>query len=234
MALPKMNSSPKYELTIPSTKKNITYRPYLVKEEKVLMIAFESGDVKQSVRAISDTLDACITEDVDLSTLATFDVEYIFTQIRSKSVGERATILLSCTNCETKNEYEFDISSIEVNVDHEASNVIELTEDIGVEMQYPQFSKVLNDIGDKNGVEDGFGTVVLSIKAILTEEERISSKDVSVEELNEFVENLTTKQFSKLLDFLKTLPQIKHDATYDCIGCGNNNTQRLAGLRDFL
>mgnify|MGYP000383055557 CR=1 FL=1 len=234
MALPKMNSSPKYELTIPSTGQHITYRPYLVKEEKVLMIAFESGDVKQAVRAISDTLDACITEDVNLSTLATFDVEYIFTQIRSKSVGEKATVLLACTNCETKNEYEFDISSIEVNVDSEKSNVIELTEGVSVEMQYPQFSKVLNDIGDKNGVEDGFDTVVSSIKAILTEDERISAVDVTVEELKEFVESLTTEQFSKLLDFLKALPQIKHDATYDCISCGTNNTQRLAGLRDFL
>lgn len=234
MALPKMNSSPKYELTIPSTGQNITYRPYLVKEEKVLMIAFESGDVKQSVRAISDTLDACITEDVDLSTLATFDVEYIFTQIRSKSVGEKATILLSCTNCGTKNEYEFDISLIEVNVDSKKSNTIELTEGISVEMQYPQFSKVLNDIGDKKGVENGFDTVVSSIKAVLTDEERISSMDVPVEELVEFVESLTTEQFSKLLDFLKALPQIRHDASYDCVSCGTSNTQRLAGLRDFL
>lgn len=234
MALPKMNSSPKYELTIPSTGQSITYRPYLVKEEKVLMIAFESGDVKQAVRAIADTLDACITEDVSLPSLATFDVEYIFTQIRAKSVGEKATILLSCKSCETKNEYEFDISSIEVNVDTKASNVIELTDGISVEMQYPQFTKVLNDLGDKNGVQDGFDTVVGSIKAILTEEERILAVDVSVEELIEFVESLTTSQFSKLLDFLKALPQIKHDATYDCKKCGTSNTQRLAGLRDFL
>jgi hypothetical protein len=234
MALPKLNSSPKYELTIPSTGQSITYRPYLVKEEKVLMIAFESGDVKQAVRAIADTLEACITEDIQIATLATFDVEYIFTQVRAKSVGERATILLACSNCQTKNEYEFDISSIEVNIDPNVSSVIELAEGVSVEMQYPQFIKVLNDIGDKTGVEDGFDTVVNSIKAILTEEERISVSDVSIEDINEFVESLTTEQFSRLLNFIKALPQIKHDAEYECKSCGTSNIQTLAGLRDFL
>ena len=234
MALPKLNSSPQYELTIPSTGQRVTFRPYLVKEEKVLMIAFESGDVKEAVRAIANTLEACITEDIKMSELATFDVEYIFTQVRSKSVGEVATILLTCNNCETKNEYEFDVSKITVDVGEQKDTIIQLSDTVSVEMQYPQFTKVLNDLGDKRGVEDGFDTVVSSIKAVLTEEERISANDVSIADLVEFVESLTTAQFSKLLEFLKTLPAIRHDAEYDCKKCGTHNVQVLSGLRDFL
>jgi len=234
MALPKLNSDPKYKVTVPSTGKEISFRPYLVKEEKVLMMAFESGDVKQAIQAIGDTLQACIIDEIDVKKLATFDIEYLFTQIRSKSVGETATILLGCEKCETKNEYNLDISTIEVDVPQKNTSKIQLTDSVFVEMRFPQFSRVMNEIGEKTGVEDGFDTVIASIESISTEDERYEADDFSEEELREFVEQLTTDQFQKLLDFLKGVPQIKHVAKFNCIECKTENEVVLSGLRDFL
>src|SRR6056300_818118 len=117
MALPKLNETPKYEVEIPSTGKTVRFRPYLVKEEKVLMMAFESGDQKAALRAIVDTIEACIVDKIDATNLATFDVEYLFTQIRSKSVGESSTLMIKCKECEKQNEYKFDVSQVNVNVE---------------------------------------------------------------------------------------------------------------------
>jgi len=114
MALPKLNTAPIYELSVPSTGDRVSYRPYLVKEEKVLMMAFESGDQRQALKAIVATIDACIQDKINVAELATFDVEYMFTQIRSKSAGEKSTILLKCQECETQNEIDIDLSKVEV------------------------------------------------------------------------------------------------------------------------
>ena len=234
MALPKLNESPNYSTTIPSTGEKITFRPYLVKEEKVLMIAFETGDQHQSLKAIVDTLGACITEDVDIQNLCTFDIEYLFTQIRSKSVGETADITLPCSECESRTEVNVSLQDINIDVGS-IENVIELTDNIRVEMRYPSYEQVLSlDLNNSNETEIGFHMIAKCITAILTEEERIDTKDVRAEEVMSFIEQMTTDQFKKVSQFLQDIPTLNQEVEFVCNSCGHENKTRLKGINDFL
>lgn len=233
MALPKLNDAPKYSITIPSTGNEVRYRPYLVKEEKVLMMAFESGDQKQTLGAIVDTLKSCIQDDVDVNRLTTFDIEYLFTQIRSKSVGETATVYLKCSNCEHKNETDINISEVQVKVG-ENDNVIELTPNISVEMKYPSYTDIQSSDLNGDELEVGFNLVASCIDAILTEDERISTSDVSPKEVLEFIENMTQEQFQKIGEFMESMPAMMHTEDFACEKCGTQNSVTLRGMQDFL
>lgn len=233
MALPKLNSDPKYKVTIPSSGKEISFRPYLVKEEKVLMMAFESQDQKQALRAIVDTLSACIDEDIDVMALKTFDIEHLFTQIRSKSVGENSTIYLKCKHCETKNEKTIDVSSVKVDVP-DVDKVIELTPTISVEMDYPSYHNVMATDLEGDEIEVGFSMILNSIRAIMTEDERVDVSDVSKKELVEFVESMNQEQFQRISNFLNNIPTMKHNVEFDCSSCGEHNEVTLQGMQDFL
>ena len=123
MPLPIVNEVPRYTLTVPSTKKEFRYRPFLVKEQKVLLIALESQDNKQILSSIVDTISSCIDEDIDLSSLTTFDVEYMFTRIRAKSVGETSKIIVKCSECEADNEHEVQLDQITVDVPDKIQNI---------------------------------------------------------------------------------------------------------------
>ena len=139
MSLPKLNSVPKFEVTVPSTQEVVKFRPFLVKEEKVLMMAVESQDLGASVKAVVDTIDACIEGGIDKKTLTTFDVEYLFTQIRTKSVGESAKFNLKCEKCEEDNEIKIDLDKVVVTFpDPMPSDEIELDENIKVKMKWPK------------------------------------------------------------------------------------------------
>jgi hypothetical protein len=233
MALPKLNAAPSYTTNIPSTGESISYRPYLVKEEKVLMIAFETGDQKQALQSIVDTIKACVTEDIDLNKLTTFDIEFLFTQIRSKSVGEVATIMLPCSSCKTKNEVDVTLSDIKVEIP-EISNIIELTPAISVEMRYPSYTSVMRLDLEGNETQVGFDMLSVCIAAILTEDERIDTKDVKREEVAEFIEQMTTDQFKKVTQFLQEMPSLKQDVEFSCNSCGESNSRTLKGIGDFL
>jgi Zn finger protein HypA/HybF involved in hydrogenase expression len=234
MALPKLNATPNYTVKVPSTGKKVGYRPYLVKEEKVLMIAFETGDQKQALGAVVDTLAACIQDDINVNALTTFDIEYLFTQIRSKSVGEKSTVMLPCSSCETKNEVDIDIASIEVDVPKDKSNIIELTPTVSVEMQYPSYTAVSNVDLEGNETQLGFQMLVKCIAAIHTDEERYDASEASEEELMEFIESMTTSQFQKVSAFLQDMPSLKKEVKFLCEKCGSENAQVLKGIGDFL
>ena len=233
MALPRLNESPQYELRIPSTGETVRYRPYLVKEEKVLMIAFESGDQKQALSAIVDTLEACIEGDLNCRSLTSFDIEYMFTQVRTRSVGETSTVLLTCTHCEHKNEHSIDVSAIDIKMP-EVSNVIELTPSISVEMQYPTYNAIMQSDLGASEMEVGFEMAINCITAIHTEEERIEAKDATKLELTEFVESMTADQFKLVSDYLGSMPAMQQEVQFDCQGCGEHNTVTLKGMQDFL
>ncbi len=233
MALPKLNSDPKYKVTIPSSGKEVSFRPYLVKEEKVLMMAFESQDQKQALRAIVDTLSACIDEDLDISSLKTFDIEYLFTQIRSKSVGENSTVYLTCTECSSKNEQTIDIANVGV-TESKVDKIIELTPSVSVEMDYPSYNDVMSTNLEGDEIEVGFSMVVNSIKAIITEEERTDAKEVTKKELTEFVESMNQIQFQKVSEFLNEIPAMEHEVEFACKDCGHENQVTLKGIQDFL
>ena len=234
MALPKLNSTPQYSCVIPSTKDTVKYRPYLVKEEKILMIAFETGDQKSALTAIINTLEACIEGDIKVSDLTTFDVEYLFTQVRSRSVGENATILVPCTSCGHKNEVELELTSIEIEYPENVQTKVQITDDVAVEMKYPSYSDVLSMDFDGDQNEMGMQILCQSIDAILTEEERVSTKDVSIKEVLEFVESMTSNQFKKMSDFLESLPSLKKDIKQPCLQCGETVERTLKGISDFL
>jgi len=237
MALPKLNTAPIFEEKVPSTGERISYRPYLVKEEKVLMMAFESRDQKQVTRAIGNTLNSCIQSDIDVFNLTTFDVEYLFTKVRSKAVGEKSTVLMNCTECQTANEVDVMIDELELdvsNTDENGREKIQITDDIAVELAYPAFGDILDVETKGDSIEDGIGMVASSIQAILTEEERFDRSDVKPEEIMDFIMELPTDKFNLLGNFLRKIPKIQKDVEFDCTNCSHHNEYTLEGMKDFL
>ena len=234
MALPKLNDSPSYTLEVPSTGQTITYRPYLVKEEKVLMIAFESGDQKQALRAISDTLKACIVEDIALGELTTFDVEYMFLQIRGKSVGETAKVSVKCQECSKEHPTEINLEEIKVNVP-DISKTIQLTDNIAVELDWPSYASLSElDLSEDAGTEEMFKIMSKCFKSINTDEERIDIKDVNAKELEDFIESMSSVQFAKIQEFVEAMPRLKHDIEFTCGSCQHENKVTVEGLTGFL
>jgi hypothetical protein len=235
MALPKLNDSPKYELIIPSTQQKVKYRPYLVKEEKVLMMAMETQDTKATLNAVVDTITACVDGDLDRTQLAIFDVEYMFTQIRSKSVGEKAHISMKCTGCEHDHKITVDVSSIHINVP-DISHVVQLTPEISIEMKWPTWVQVvdIDSVAAKSSTSIGFELIGKCIQAIVTEEERTLAKDVSVKELTDFIESMTSSQFAMLSAYVEQMPKLTHNIHFDCETCGAANDRTLQGMTDFF
>ena len=238
MALPKLNETLNMTMVIPSTKKRVKFRPYLVKEEKILLQAFESQNLQLILDTMCDTIESCLDpkENVQVSDLATFDVEYMFTQIRSASVGEHSTILSKCKNCETENPIKVDLSSLEVEV-NDVDNVIDITDDISVEMKYPTYHGIANpnsEITDENDPETIMNIVASSISAVLTNEDRIDVAKEDPSEVKDFLDSLTTSQFQKLSAFLQDMPSLTHTAEFKCTECETENTVVLKGLADFF
>ena len=232
MALPKLNSEPKYELIIPSLKKKVKFRPFLVKEEKVLMIAMESGDQKDALNAILDTISVCIQDKINLNTLTTFDVEYLFLQLRAKSIGETAKVNIKCTKCDTPNTVSIKLDDINIELP-EIENTVKLDEKVSVELQWPPF-KGLTEVNTDNSTESAFEMIANCIKIIYTEDERINVSEVSKEEIKEFLESMNSEQFSKLRDYIDQLPKLKHDVAFCCKNCATSNNVTLEGVESFL
>ena len=236
MALPKLNSTPKYDITIPSTQQAVRFRPYLVKEEKVLMLAMESQDQKQSLAAIVDTIVACVSEDIERTKLTTFDVEYMFTQIRSKSVGETSKVSIKCKECDHANEVVIPLESIKINMPEDVVSLIELTDEISVQLKWPTYSD-LGDLDMADGasqVTQTFDMIAKCIDSVLTGDERISMKDEPKEEVMDFIESLTSEQFDKIREYVELMPKLKHDVEFKCVSCSDTNKITLEGMNDFF
>lgn len=233
MALPKLNGNPKYEMTIPSMQKTVRFRPYLVKEEKVLLMAFESQDTTQAMKAIIDTIEVCVDDKIDTKSLTTFDVEYMFTKLRSKSVGERSRLNMKCSNCETPNEFEVNLEELEIVID-KSSEKIELQEGVYVEMGYPSADVLMNMEEGITQTEQVIELIVYSIKSIMTEDENIIASDVPKQDLRDFIDSMTGEQFKKVSEFVSTIPTLKKDIEFDCKECGTHNEHTLQGFTDFF
>lgn len=235
MALPKLNDKPKYELTIPSTGKKVKFRPYLVKEEKILMMALESGDQVSALNSVIDTIQACVSEDIDRSKLSLFDIEYMFIKIRSKSVGEVSEIGIKCSSCSQSNSVEVDLDSVEVVFPQESKNEIEITDGISIKMKYPGISDV-SDI-DSRGLSETervFALIGKCIESVTTEDEFILIKDTPEEEVSDFIESLSGSQFQNIKSFIDTIPSVQKEVKFLCQSCGTPNTIMLRGLDDFF
>ena len=236
MALPKL-TTPTYELEVPSTDEKIKYRPFLVKEEKILLIAMESGEQESIVAAIKDIVTECTFGKVDLGSIPMFDVEYIFLQIRAKSVGEVSQLSLLCPDDKTTYaKIEVDLSEVMVQVDKGHNPKIELTDEMGLIMRYPTIdSFVENNISEitASNMVDVIASCILQIYD-KKGEEVFDAKDQSKKELVEFLEQLNSAQFKELQVFFDTMPKLKHVVTIENPKTKVKSDVILQGLNDFF
>ena len=237
MALPIMKT-PTYEMTIPSTKQKVKYRPFLVKEEKSLMIAHQSEDQTTMLDTLKGVVDACTFGKVDVSKLAMFDIEYIFIQLRAKSVGEISELIFSCKQCgdpKAKMKVNIDLTQLEVTFDPENKMDIPLFDDVGVKMKYPGIETVnkLKGLSD-NDVDSVFEVIIGCIESIYDNENVYAASEQSKEDLTNFVNNLTQEQFSKLQKFFETMPKLEKVIEFDCPVCKYHHKQTIQGLEGFF
>ena len=238
MALP-MSSTPTYMLTIPSNGKQVKYRPFLVREEKALMMAQQSEDPMVMVNTLKDVVKSCVIGDFNAEELATFDLEYIFTQLRAKSVGETVDLIFPCDVCvdneKARVQISFDITKLQVEKPSGHENKISLFGDVGVVMKYPtmQVLKKLQNL-DTSNLDDLFKVVAECIDYIYQGSELFYGKEQKQEELLEFLNNLTSEQFAKVQKFFETMPRLKQEVDYKCPVCGKEHHKVLEGLQSFF
>ncbi len=237
MPLPKI-TAPSYELVIPSSKKKIKFRPFLVKEEKILILAMESQDSKQIANAIKDVLTSCIsTRGVKVEKLSTFDIEYLFLNIRGKSVGEQIEVTVTCSDDgKTQVPTVINLDEIQVQFSDDHSRDIKLDDDYTLRMRYPsmdEFIKTNFNIGDIS-VDDTFKLIASCIEQVYSEEESWAGSDCTKKELTEFVEQLNSKQFKEVENFFETMPKLSHKVKVTNPNTKVENELVLEGLQSFF
>ncbi len=238
MPLPKI-ATPTYELVLPSNNKTIKYRPFLVKEEKLLVLALESEDSKQITNAIKAVLSSCIkTRGVKVETLPTFDIEYLFLNIRGKSVGEVIEVnLYAPDDGVTSVPVEINIDDIQVNKDENHTNKIQLDDTLMMEMRYPSLDQFIDnnfDVGGEVNLEKSFELIAASIETVYNDEEVWSASDCTKKELVAFLEQMNTLQFKKVEKFFETMPKLSHEVTFINPKTKKENTVLLEGLTSFF
>lgn len=239
MPLPKI-STPTYELELPSTGKKIKYRPFLVREEKILVMALETEDMKQITNAVVQILSDCIlTKNFNVSELATFDIEYLFLNVRSKSVGETVEISITCPDDnETQVNVEVDIDSIKVQKNPKHTNIIKLDDDLSMRLRYPALDQFIEnnfEFKDNNSeVDKSLDMIISCIDMIYNAEDSWSATDVTKQELKEFVEQMNTKQFKQIESFFETMPKLSHKVVVKNPNTEVESTVTLEGLASFF
>lgn len=240
MALPKIDT-PVYDLELPLSKKHIRFRPFLVKEQKNLMMAMEADDKETIERNIRQVLTNCtITDNINIDKLPVIDIEYYFINLRARSVGEIVENKYICTNevdgkqCGNKIETKFNLLDIKVEVDPDAQDVIKLTENVSIKLKYPEFSLVEKLKKKESAVDIAFEVVVDSIDWIYDGQQYYHANETSKEELLQFIESLNQEQFSKLEDFFNKLPKMNQKVQMKCSKCGFDHTFSMEGLESFF
>tara|TARA_B100000214_G_scaffold366621_1_gene335820 strand:+ start:8704 stop:9420 length:717 start_codon:yes stop_codon:yes gene_type:complete len=238
MALPKLkNDRPVYEMVIPSTKETVKYRPFLVKEQKSMLVAFESQDMKQILNAMLVSIESCVPG-ININKLATFDVDYMFTQLRSKSVGETSTIAYSCAECQEQNEIKINLQDVKMEDKEIKKSLIEINDDISVQMKFPTYEDMLASNMFSGENISATNTLMESIKSCMhsvqTKDENIILAHEPKEEVETFINSLTNQQLEKMTEFVEGLPTLEHKLEFECIKCKHLNKVELKGLQDFF
>lgn len=237
MPLPKI-STPTYELEIPSSKKIIKYRPFLVKEEKILIIAMESEDTKQIANAVKNVISSCIlTKGVKVDELSTFDIEYLFLNIRGKSVGEDVEVLITCPDDNvTQVPVLINLDEIDVQIDDNHTRDIKLDDNLTLRMKYPSMNEFVkaNFASNDIGVSETFDLITSCIEQVYSEEESWAASDCTKKELLEFVEQLSSKQFKEIEKFFDTMPKLSHKIKITNPKTGVESEVVLEGLSAFF
>ncbi len=223
-------NTPTYREIIPSSKKEVQISPFKVGDEKLLLIASESKDAKQMIDGLKNVISSCV-KGADLTEMAAYDVEYLFLKIRSISVGETATVLLTCTECETANEVKVDLSKIEVrNIDNFVRD-IKVTDDLIFKMKTP-------DIDSYTGIDttpDGIITFIArNVERVFYGEETIEVSQNEINDVIDIINQCTASQFADMQNYVQTMPKVSYDIEFICKECGHKNTRTLEGLADFF
>lgn len=197
------------------------------------MIAMESNDTNQMLNSIVDTLDACIEEGVNKDKLTTFDVEYMFTKLRAKSVGETSKVGVACTECKESNEVVINVDEIQVDVP-KLDNMIDIGGDIVIEMKWPSYSDIIKLSGDGNATDQAFAVLRASLSAIHTNDERVDLQDESEKEVQDFIESMSRSQFELIQKFVEKMPTLSHDIEFKCTSCDKDNKVLLEGMQSFF
>ena len=245
MSLPKINA-PIFELVLPSTEKSVKYRPFLVKEQKILLIAMEAGDQRSMMTAIKQIINNCAVDPVDVDKLPVFDLEYFFIRLRAKSIGE--TIDLSLRHptgmnskdeiCEHVTSKSLNILDVEVHksIAHEDKIVLDEETKIGIKFKYPtsEFALSIENPEEMNQLDLATDAIINSIDFIFDADNVYKREDHTKQELIDFIENLSQQQYEKLSTFFDTMPKLKHEVTWKCAGCGQEEKVLLEGLANFF
>ena len=242
MGLPKLNSTI-HETILPSTEQVVKYRPFLVKEEKILLTAMESEDEKSIVVAVKQILKNCIQGDLNIDELPTFDVEFMFLRLRAKSVGEKITVGLKpypCVQnegelCKFSTEVEINLEEVRVIKNEKHSSKVMIDDNIGIKLKYPDID-VLKGKTEKKQTEMEMGMSVIKncIDMIFTSEETHERGSFTEEELDDFIDSLNTDQFKKIKEFFDTIPKLSHTVKYTCTTCGEDKETTIEGLNSFF
>jgi len=240
MAIP-IIATPTYELTLPSTKKVIKYRPFLVKEEKLLLLAMESKDPKQIQSTSKDVIKNCTFGEIDVETCPPFDLEYILLQLRIRSVGEKVSTKIKCLKCDEPNVVEVDLLSVNVSASENHSNTIKLSEKMGVIMKYPNMgNEDLLAAGDKEkddpvqNAELSMKLIASCIEVIYDGDKTYQTKNFSKEEVMEFIENMSQGMFQKIIKFFQDMPALRKEVEFKCAKCDTDNKITIRGIQDFF
>tara|TARA_B100001113_G_scaffold54806_1_gene40634 strand:+ start:20257 stop:20967 length:711 start_codon:yes stop_codon:yes gene_type:complete len=235
MALPIVNA-PRYKTEIPSTGAKIEYRPYVVKEEKILMIALETKDNKQIMSAMKDVISACVHTDIDVDSLASFDIEWLFLKLRAKSVGEKVDVRLKCedSDCKSLTDVSVNLDDIEIQ-SPDKDNTIRLTEEIGVVMRYPSVT-ILQKYSEEelSKAEGAFAMIADCIDTIYDEDNVYDCAKETKEDVNNFLDNLSADQFVKITKWFEDMPSIEKVIDYKCVKCERDNRIELRGIQSFF
>ena len=238
MPLPTI-STPTYELTLPSSNRKIKYRPFLVKEEKILILAMESQDTKQIARSVKDVIAKCIlTRGIKVEKLSTFDIEYLFLNIRGKSVGEQIEVMVTCPDDgKTQVPMSINIDSIKIQKDKKHSTDITLDDTYTLRMKYPSLNEFIkNNFGsvENMGVDDTFDLIASCIDQVYSDEESWTSDECTKKELSDFVESLNSSQFKMVEGFFTTMPKLSHIVKVTNPNTKVDNEIKLEGLQSFF
>ena len=237
MALPRINDDkPIYEVTLPTNKKNYRYRPFLVKEQRNILMASESESAREGVIAMLKCVESC-APDVKIEDMSTAEVDYIFLQIRGKSVGEKSNLNVKCSECSTENQVSVDLTEVDIS-GYQENDVFELTDKIKLKLKYPTYADTIKNIEDIQNEETASGLIFKTLKIALhsleVDEELIMFSDETEEEIDGFLNSLSGDQLEKCLTFIRDLPKINYDLKFDCKKCNHKNEIKLEGFQDFF
>ena len=233
MALPKLNSSV-YELELPSTGEKLKYRPFLVKEQKLLMIAQESEDNKLMENTFAQIINDCVFDDVDPYTMPMFDIEYLFLRIRGKSVGEKVKLNVLCPDDEkTRVDVEVDLEKVDVQMTDDHTNIVNLTKDITLVMRYPCL-KDMSGFDDTGEVSSMFDMIKRCVHEVRDGETIYNRVDISDKELDEFIDSMSSENFEQVANFFNTMPKLYHEIDVKNPKTKKKNKIPIEGLQSFF